>query len=121
MVGLNERIKFSIEYKIENRECTILLTPSLFGKQLTDKPLEFKNSYSGDNYNEQLLRAGTELRAYRLLNNDPSWLRSILYENISPRNPKFNERRILTIYCNTREFLKDLIKKQYKFVNSLWK
>lgn len=95
MVGLNERIKFSIEYKIENRECIILLTPTLFGKQLTDKPLEFKNSYSGDNYNKHLLRADTELCAYRLLNNDPSWLMSILYENISPRNPKFNERRIL--------------------------
>lgn len=23
-------------------------------------------------------------------------------------------------YCNTREFLKNLIKKQYKFVNSVW-
>ena len=119
MVGLNERIKFSIEYKIENRECTILLTPSLFGKQLTDKSLEFKNSYSGDNYNEQLLRAGTELEAYRYVYKDSPLYK--LINNISPRNPKFDDRRILTIYCNTREFLKNLIKKQYKFVNSLWK
>lgn len=119
MVGLNERIKFSIEYKIENRDCTILLTPSLFGKQLTDKPLEFKNSYSGDNYNEQLLRAGTELEAYQYVYKESSLYK--LINNISPQNPKFNERRIVTIYCNTRKFLKNLIKKQYKFVNSLWK
>lgn len=119
MVGLNERIKFSIEYKIENRECTILLTPSLFGRKLTDKPLEFKNSYSGDNYNEQLLRAGTELEAYRYVYQDSSLYK--LINNISYQNSKFNDRRVFNIYCNTREFLKNLINKQYKFVNSLWK
>ena len=117
MVRLNERIKFSIECKIENRECTIILTPKLFGKQLTDKPLEFKNSYSGDNYNEQLLRAGTELEAYRYVYKNSSLYK--LINNISPQNPKFSDRRIITIYCNTREFLKNLINKQYKFIREL--
>lgn len=117
MMGLNERIKFSMECKIENKECTIILTPELFGKQLIDKPLEFKNSYSGDNYNEQLLIAGTELEAYRYVYKDSSLYK--LINNISPRNPKFNDRRIMTIYFNTREFLKDLIKKQYKFIREL--
>lgn len=99
--SMKERIKFSYTKNA--------IVPKLFGKVI-GQPIQIITLSEPS----KLDRAIFELAIYKKL-----YKRNYLFVllNKYSQNSKFSERRCCNIYLNTREFLKDQIHKQYKFIH----